>query len=113
MNFEPEKIRFVFISDTHNKLKPEQIPPGDILIHCGDFTKTSTKEEYEEFKEFLIKLKDFKYKIVISGNHDLIFDQESFISRLKNRYLLNIPFTIDSAKEIKQETTMGGTILKK
>lgn len=34
------KIRFVCISDTHEKLEEilPMIPDGDVLIHAGDFT---------------------------------------------------------------------------
>lgn len=31
------ELKFVCISDTHGYNIP--LPPGDVLIHCGDFTK--------------------------------------------------------------------------
>lgn len=72
-------IRFVCISDTHNQTDKliNDIPCGDVLIHGGDFTQTSAKEEIEHFNEFLRKVKDrFKHIVVIAGNHDLTFDSE-------------------------------------
>ena len=55
----PHCIRFVCISDTHSKLKPEDprpnfhIPPGDILLHAGDFTMKGGTSEIERFNAFL------------------------------------------------------------
>lgn len=31
-------VRVVVVSDTHNKHNLIEILPGDILVHCGDFT---------------------------------------------------------------------------
>jgi predicted phosphodiesterase len=34
-----QKLRLVVISDTHSKHSEiKEIPLGDVLIHCGDFT---------------------------------------------------------------------------
>ena len=55
----PHCIRFVCISDTHSKLKPDDpiptfhIPPGDILLHAGDFTMKGGMSEIERFNAFL------------------------------------------------------------
>ena len=32
------RLRFVAISDTHNKHDDLVVPPGDVLIHAGDVT---------------------------------------------------------------------------
>jgi len=32
--------RIVAISDTHNQHDEIELPEGDILVHCGDFTNT-------------------------------------------------------------------------
>jgi len=63
-------IRIVVISDTHCKASEiEEIPAGDVLIHCGDFTDFSTDEEVTEFCKFLEQC-PHEYKLVIGGNHD-------------------------------------------
>ena len=31
-------VRLVFVSDTHEQLEQVRVPPGDILVHCGDIT---------------------------------------------------------------------------
>lgn len=54
-----DKLRFVCLSDTHSKLKPKDeksdyfIPPGDILLHAGDFTMKGGALEIETFNEYL------------------------------------------------------------
>ena len=52
-----KKVRFVCISDTHNKTKgwnlTEIIPDGDILIHAGDFSMVGHPSQIEEFNNFL------------------------------------------------------------
>ena len=71
---EENTIRVICISDTHNlHNKIKHIPEGDILIHAGDFTESSTLEEIIDFNNFLGML-PHKYKIVIAGNHEYILD---------------------------------------
>ena len=39
----PDSTRFVCISDTHGRHAGiKHIPPGDVLIHAGDFTDTGS-----------------------------------------------------------------------
>jgi len=68
-------VRFVVISDTHCKHKSLILPKGDVLIHCGDFCKVSTRSEVKSFSNWLAK-QPFKRKIVIAGNHEFTFDLE-------------------------------------
>jgi len=69
--------KITVISDTHNK--HNQITPyldgGDILIHCGDFTGMGKKSEIDNFCKWFDKL-DYKTKIFIAGNHDLMFESD-------------------------------------
>lgn len=71
-------VRFVCMSDTHSLLsrKKFKIPPGDVFIHAGDFTRYGSYNEIVEFNNFLGSL-SHKYKIVIAGNHELTFDQKT------------------------------------
>ena len=32
--------RIVALSDTYNQHEKVEVPDGDILVHCGDFTNT-------------------------------------------------------------------------
>ena len=88
---EPKKdnhVRVVCISDTHNATEGtlKDIPDGDILIHAGDFTKHGTFDEVRRFNEFLKNLKH-EHKIVIAGNHDIGFDEET-AKRLHRRHFV-------------------------
>ena len=70
-------MRFVVISDTHNR-HPKTLPDGDVLIHAGDFTMVCEPKELQNFQNFLMKT-PFKSKIVIAGNHDIMFDEDFYI----------------------------------
>ncbi|EYC04945.1 hypothetical protein Y032_0085g1881 [Ancylostoma ceylanicum] len=69
------KVRFVCISDTHEKLDEflPVIPDGDVLIHAGDFTNYGDLGEVIKFNAEIGKL-PHKYKLVIPGNHELGFE---------------------------------------
>lgn len=72
-------VRFVCISDTHNMTDGLEVPSGDVLLHCGDFSKRGMPEQVKHFSAFLASL-DFSEKIVIAGNHELTFDTGHFDS---------------------------------
>jgi len=78
-NGDEDQIRLVCISDTHCQADTmlEPVPPGDILIHSGDFTNYGRKEEVEKFNQWLGTL-PHRHKIVIAGNHEITFDRKSF-----------------------------------
>lgn len=52
---EPDKVRFVCMSDTHSLIRNLifDVPDGDIFIHAGDFTKCGQKEEVIQFNNWL------------------------------------------------------------
>lgn len=68
----PWPIRVVCISDTHAMI-PEDIPPGDILIHAGDLTNDGTIPNIQKQIDWISKL-PHPHKIAIAGNHDTYFD---------------------------------------
>ena len=105
---EKDEITFVCISDTHTKNYSINLPPGDVLIHAGDFTSTGLPNEVEDFNTFLAAQK-FEYKVVIAGNHDITFDVDNYEAHLKQRfhsyftrYKKQTPFT---AEEVKSKLT--------
>ena len=55
-------IRMVCISDTHNRTDNLEVPPGDILVHAGDFSNVGLEGDVRRFKEFLAKL-PHKHKV--------------------------------------------------
>lgn len=69
-------MKIVCISDTHvsHEIMSEPIPEGDVIVHAGDFTNTGKISEIQYFSQWFNKL-DFKYKVCIAGNHDLLFQR--------------------------------------
>ena len=76
---EPRSLRLVCIGDTHGFHRKLELPPGDILIHSGDFDGRSV-EQLHDFNAWLGTL-PFRHKIVIAGNHDLLFDRNPKVAR--------------------------------
>jgi Icc-related predicted phosphoesterase len=73
-------MRAVILSDTHDLLSLIRVPDADLLIHCGDATGWGSAEQIARFNEELAAL-PHPYKIVISGNHDLLFDEDPETAR--------------------------------
>lgn len=73
-------MRAIVISDTHNQHELLSLPKGDILIHCGDFTIDGTEDEVKYFADWFAA-QNFKYKLVIAGNHDYLFDDSPSLAR--------------------------------
>ena len=73
-------LKIVCISDTHNRLNKiiNNIPDGNLLIHCGDLTGRGEIWEIENELDKLEKLNDkFNDTILIAGNHDFGFERHS------------------------------------
>ena len=71
----PSVVRLVCISDTHSLEAEVECPPGDILIHCGDFLATwaSGPADLARFANWLRK-QPHQHKLVCAGNHDKCLD---------------------------------------
>jgi len=69
--------RFVCLSDTHEKLGAIHIPPGDVILHAGDFTFAGQPGAVERFNAILGTL-PHPHKVVIAGNHDITFHEEFY-----------------------------------
>jgi Icc-related predicted phosphoesterase len=69
------RVRIVCISDTHNSLP--KLPSGDVLIHAGDLTNQGSYTELSKSVEWLDRA-DFKFKIVVAGNHDITLDKDFY-----------------------------------
>ena len=72
-------MQIVAISDTHeNFYSPESMPPGDVLIHAGDFTNIGSISAIRRFAVWLDTISSKYNKIlVIAGNHDVSFERNS------------------------------------
>lgn len=82
-------MRIVCISDTHELHRELVVPPGDMLIHAGDFTFFSTRPNMiADFNEWLGE-QPHRYKIVACGNHESAIEAEPRLrARLSNATLL-------------------------
>ena len=99
-------MKICCISDTHgkhHKLDLSQFKT-DILVHAGDFTRSSKSQtEVIVFLEWF-EAQDFKYKILIAGNHEIMIEKDPdwFWEVLKRfpgiTYLENSSTTIDGIK---------------
>jgi hypothetical protein len=101
------KVRFVCISDTHGFHGPDKIqidlPPGDVLIHTGDFTIAGRPNQIKDFIDWYAGLAGYSGgKILIAGNHDLALD-ENYCGR---RPFLAL--TVKDQKDIQEKSGTGG-----
>ncbi|KAK3938003.1 Metallo-dependent phosphatase-like protein [Diplogelasinospora grovesii] len=75
-------IRVVCISDTHNT-RPV-LPPGDVLIHAGDLAEKGSFDEVQAGLQWLSDQSQYRYKVLIAGNHDVLLD-EAFLAKYPER----------------------------
>lgn len=74
------RSKLVFISDTHGEHENiKNIPDGDIIIHCGDFTRLGRPEEIKKFFKWFVAL-PHEHKIVVPGNHELTLCGDKMLS---------------------------------
>lgn len=73
-------MKFVFISDLHNKYKYIQIPECDFLICSGDVSSMGYEYEIINFISWYRK-QQARYKIFIAGNHDWLFEKYRTIAK--------------------------------
>lgn len=66
-------LRLVCLSDTHSQHAALDLPAGDVLLHAGDFTSWGSRDQLEDFDQWLGR-QDFRYKVVVPGNHDNAMD---------------------------------------
>ena len=66
-------MKVVLVSDTHRFHDDLELPEGDMLIHAGDFCGHGSPVQVSDFARWL-EGQDYKYKIVIAGNHDELFE---------------------------------------
>ena len=85
-------MRITFISDTHTKHLEcsDNLPGGDLLIHAGDFSSRGYEHEVDDFFNWFDGLDQYAHKIVIAGNHDLMFEENPTLSK---EIISQYPFT--------------------
>ena len=75
-----ESLDIVAISDTHGLHRELDVPDGDVLIHCGDITMYGEVDVYQDFNKWMGEQKH-SVKIVVAGNHDIIFETKPDIAK--------------------------------
>ena len=91
------KMKITFISDTHTKHHQvtSQLPGGDLLIHAGDFTSRGYKHEIQQFFKWFNGLDNYTNKIVIAGNHDLMFEDDPMLAKDIMSHYPNVTYLQD------------------
>ena len=67
-------MNIVCISDTHNQHDGLIFPPGDVLVHAGDFSMQGHVAETRAFLNWFAA-QPHTHKIFIAGNHDFLFER--------------------------------------
>jgi Icc-related predicted phosphoesterase len=99
-------MRVVCISDTHGRHAALTLPEGDVLVHAGDFSRRGRVAEIESFNAWL-RAQSFRYKVVIAGNHDGLFEFEPERAR---RLLSAAIYLEDSGVEIEGLRLWGSPV---
>ena len=89
-------MKIVIISDTH--LNEVKLPPGDVLVHCGDGLSGGTLQELVKLNAWLGKVKhQYRYVLYSPGNHDKIFEHDLLLAR---SIMTNATVLVDQAFDI-------------
>lgn len=110
-------MKILCISDTHTKHL--QIPSKylenesgeiDMIIHAGDITSGGYKEEVQQFLKWYNDL-NFKYKVLIAGNHDFFFEDkpQTEIDAMLALYP-NVIYLNDSGVEVEGLKVWGSPV---
>jgi len=102
-------MKLTFISDTHYQHHKLPLDSGDLLIHCGDFTRQGSLGDVADFSDYLA-CQDFKYKLVIAGNHDFCFEDKRRNTAEKMLSDCGIIYLNDSGIEIEGHKIWGSPV---
>ena len=92
-------MKLCLISDTHNHHEKIQLPEADILIHAGDFTNRGTLQESAAFFNWFGDQKQFKARICIAGNHEILSQKDPNL--FKSCIPSNVTYLRDSGIEFE------------
>lgn len=100
-------MRLVFISDTHGLHHQLKLPYGDVLFHCGDFSRRGRLEECTDFLNWYGS-QAHPHKVLIAGNHDFLAEQNSVL--FESLIPENVHYLNDSGCEINGIKIWGSPI---
>jgi len=93
-------MRIVCLSDTHELHRSLIVPPGDLLLHAGDFTFFGRgSEAIRDFNTWLGEL-PHRHKIITVGNHEHLFESHPNMRPMINNaiLLINEAIVVDGVK---------------
>ena len=100
-----KRLRFVCMSDTHNKIQRLKIPDGDVFVHCGDAVNHLTSaRDLLVFNQFVGTL-PHRFKLFISGNHCISLDPNR--PDLSQNLLNNMMYIQDQLVDIEGVKVYG------
>lgn len=65
----------VLVSDTHGRHGSIAIPRCDLLVHAGDYTRRSAREDTPAFLDWFAA-QPATHKVFVSGNHDFFSERD-------------------------------------
>lgn len=68
-------MKVVLISDSHGQHDRLELPPGDLLVHAGDFTRSGKAGQAKDFLAWFAR-QPHRHKVFVAGNHDFIAEEE-------------------------------------
>lgn len=94
--------RFVHISDTHHHHASIHLPPGDVLLHTGDWLGNYGGRDLlahlKDFSQWICnQSRAYKLTVLIAGNHDSLMDQELYpteAGQVKEAFLQSLPSNV-------------------
>ncbi len=74
-------LKICLISDSHNQHKKIVLPEADAIIHAGDISGMGREHEVIEFLNWFSTIGNFQHRIMISGNHDWLFQLNKTLAK--------------------------------
>ena len=95
-------MKITFISDTHTKHHQitSQLPGGDLIICAGDFSSRGLEHEVDGFFDWFNGLENYTNKIVIAGNHELMFEDDPMLAKDIISYYPKVTYLQDDLEVI-------------
>jgi Icc-related predicted phosphoesterase len=92
-------VRFVCVSDTHTKHTELRLPPGEVLLHTGDFVGNYGRgsdlvDHLTKFSHWIAEVSTQFLKVVlVAGNHDTLLDRQKCpkAEKVRGQFLASLP----------------------
>eukprot|EP00727_Mastigamoeba_balamuthi_P002747 m51a1_g1247 hypothetical protein (251) ;mRNA; r:12489-13320 len=96
---DPSAVRLVLVSDTHEKAARLAVPPGDVLVHAGDWTYTGSPRAIAGFAGWL-RAQPHAHKVVVAGNHDVTMDAAHYERAWQRYHAANVRADAEAAARV-------------